>query len=130
MLRVISALGAPFKIASAFEPHCKAGVAAANAAETVRNNLEGLLENYLDMYPHVKASLGSANDDLDDLKDSEGLQRHELSRFLEITATGRNFGPLVCTYVDKLNEWLWLCEDHFQRYKVVRPRSEKKMQWN
>ena len=119
LLRVISALGAPFRIASAIEPHCKAGVAAANAAETVRNDLQGLLDSYLDKYPHLKTCLGSPNDDLKELKSSRGLQRSELSRFLEVKATGRDFGPLVCTYVDKFNEWLWLCEEHNEKYEIV-----------
>lgn len=41
VLRVISALSAPFKLAPAVELHCKAGVAATTAAESVRKELSG-----------------------------------------------------------------------------------------
>jgi len=53
------------------------------------------------------------------LKSSRGLQRSELSRFLEVAAPGRDFGPLTCTYVDRYNEWLWLCEEHYQQYEII-----------
>jgi len=119
LLRVISALGAPFKVASAVEPQCKAGAAVASAADIINKKMKSLLDDYLQKYPHLKPSLGSANDDLKDLKSSRGLQRSELSRFLEVAAPGRDFGPLVCSYVDRYNEWLWLCEEHYYQYEIV-----------
>ena len=98
MLRMISKLGAPRRLALPLDPHCKIGLAVTDGATSVANELQNLLENYLEKYPHLKASSGK--DDLKDLKSSSGLQRSELARYLKVTAKGRNFGPLVCTYVE------------------------------
>ena len=119
LLRIVSKLGTPLQIASAFDPHCKIGAVIAGGASSIANELESLVESYLDKYPHLKDSFGSSKDDFRNLKSSSGLQRSELARFLEIAAQGRNFGPLICTYVDKYNEWLWLCEEHSQRFEAI-----------
>ena len=102
VLRVIAKMKTPFE-----------------AASSVASGLEYLLENYLEKYPSIKASLGSSENDIKDLKSSSGLQRRELARLLELVAQGRNFGPLVCTYVDKYDEWFWLCEEHSQRFNII-----------
>ena len=85
----------------------------------MRKGLKDLLKDYLVKYPHLELTLGSPDDDLKDLKASSGLSRSELSRFLEVAAKGKDFGPLCCTYVDKCNEWLWLCENHNHKYSIV-----------
>lgn len=119
LLRVFSALGTPLKMASAVDATCKAGAAVARAADNISKEMASLLDDYLEKYPHLKASLGSASDDLKDLKSADGLERSELSRFLEIACKGRYFGPLICTYIDKYNEWLWLCDDHYLQYRII-----------
>jgi hypothetical protein len=119
VLRAISTLSAPFKAAAAIEPHCKIGAAVGVGATSAYNELQSLLESYLDKFPHLKSTIGSSEDDFKDLKSSSGLQRSELARFLEIEAKGHNFGPLVCTYVDKYREWLWLCEEHYHRFEIA-----------
>ena len=104
LLRVIAALQGPLQAASAVDSHCRLGSTAANMTGSIVNDLQSLLENYLATYPHLKASVVSWKDDTKDLKSSRGLQRSELARFLEMAAKGREFGPLVCTYVDKYND--------------------------
>ena len=73
----------------------------------------------MEKYPKLKDSCSSSTSDLADLKSSSGLQRSELARFFEVAVVNCNFGPLVCTYVDKFGEWLWLCEEHNQRFQIV-----------
>jgi hypothetical protein len=119
VLRVISSLSVPLKAASTLDPHCKIGAAVGIGTTIVCKELQSLLENYLDKYPYLQSTIGSCNNDLKDLKSSSGLQRSELGRFLEMEAKGHNFGPLVCTYVQKYNEWLWLCEEHNKRFEIV-----------
>ena len=121
LLRVMSVLESPLQAAATLDPHCKAASAAARGAGLLASGLESLLETYVEKYPHLKGSCSSSTNDLTDLKSSSGLQRSELARFLEVAAVGRNFGPLVCTYVDKFGEWLWLCEEHNQRFQIVQP---------
>ena len=121
VLRMISKLGAPLRTASALDPHCKIGSAVAATATSVTNELQDLLESYLDKYPHLKASFRSSNDDFKDVKSSSGLQRSELARLLEVATKGRSFGPLICTYVEKYDDWLWLCEEHNQRFETIEP---------
>jgi hypothetical protein len=119
VLRVISSLSIPLKAASTLDPYCKIGAAVGVGTTVACSELESLLENYQKKYPHLKSAIGNSIDDLKYLKSSTGLQRSELASFLEMVAKGHNFGPLVCTYVQKYNEWLWLCEEHNKRFEIV-----------
>ena len=112
VLRMISKLGS-------LDPFTKIGSVVADSAAFIADRLQDLVSGYFDKYPFLKASVESYKDDLRDLKSSSGLQRSELARFLNIVAEERNFGPLICTYVDKYDEWLWLCEEHSRRFEII-----------
>ena len=112
VLRLISMFGR-------LDPITGIGPKVADGITFVADRLEDLMSSYIDKYPFLKASVGSYEDDLRDLKSSSGLKRSELARFLNTVADKRNFGPLICTYVDKYDEWLWLCEEHNRRFEVI-----------
>ena len=120
LLKVISVLQGPMIAAATVDPHFQIGAGIAEQAGSLARDLETLLENYFDRYPELKSSCrGSVEEDLKYLKTATKLQRSELARFLDVASKGREFGPLTCTFVEKYNEWLWLCEEHNQQFEIV-----------
>ena len=120
LLKVISVLQGPMIAAATVDPHFQIGAGIVEQAGSLARDLETLLENYFDRYPELKSSCrGSVEEDLKYLKTATKLQRSELARFLDVASKGREFGPLVCTFVEKYNEWLWLCEEHNQQFEIV-----------
>jgi len=119
LIRVISAVGAPFKVPSALEPHCKAVAAVANAADSFHKEMKSLLDDYLEKFPQMDTKLGSPDDDLAYLESADGLAGANLAKFLEIECSGKYFGSLFSIYADSCRKWLWLCEEHYKQYKVV-----------
>ncbi|XP_028513033.1 uncharacterized protein LOC114574493 [Exaiptasia diaphana] len=116
VMKAIGKLGTPLRAAAAAEPLCKTGAAVASGASSIAKELEGFLFNAFEKYPQLNPA---SYRDLEDLRMPKGLQRSELAKFLETVVNGREFGPLMFTYVDKSGEWLWLCEEHNRRFTVV-----------
>ena len=120
ILKVISALQGGMNAAARLDPHFKIGAGIAAQAGSLAKDLDSLLENYLDKYPELKSSCSeSVESDMKYLKTATKLQRSELARFLGVATQGRQFGPLVCTYLEKSCEWLWLCQEHNLQFEIV-----------
>ena len=120
LLKVISLIGRPLAAAAVGDPHFRLGANISERSGAFAKDLESLLENYFDKYPELKSSCrGSIEEDLKYLKTATKLQRSKLARFLEVDSKGRVFGPLVCTFVEKYNEWLRLCGEHNQQFEII-----------
>ena len=76
-------------------------------------DIQDLLEHYFVEFPALRKSyLGFMQEDLDYIQSYGGLSRSKMCKLLEISPEWWRLGPLVCTYNNRTNEHLWLCEKH------------------
>lgn len=76
-------------------------------------DIQDLLEHYFVEFPELKNSyMGFMQEDLEFVQSYEGLSRRKMCKLLEISPDWWRLGPLVCTYNNRTNEHLWLCEKH------------------
>jgi len=76
-------------------------------------DIQDLLEHYFVEFPELKNSyMGFMQEDLDFMQSYQGVSRGKTCKLLEISPDWWRLGPLVCTYNNRTNEHLWLCEKH------------------
>lgn len=81
--------------------------------DSVVDNVKALVDHYCKIYPSLMQECSSfLYEDVSYLVSGRGLSRSKLARILEVTPDGHHFGPLVCTYIERHGEKMWLCHKH------------------
>ena len=120
VLKLVSHLETPLKAAAYVSLHPEIGEAAAVAlvAGKLANTLNKVLQDFEQVYPDLCSRRQSSSSvDAAALMRSEGLNRRELARFLNVADEEQRFGALLPTRVG--NSILWLCEQHYLEKKQV-----------
>lgn len=120
VLKLVSHLEKPLKVSACFtlRPELEGAAVATIAAGKLANTLKEVLQDFETLYPDLRTrGQASSCTDLEALMHSEGLNRRELARFLNVVDEEQRFGALLPTRIG--NSVRWLCEQHYFEKRQV-----------